>query len=490
MSATPIHPEDLEKLGNGSDFVPEQASQNSSNQGLIDPEDLIEQPQATNGTQKAAWRLGSKWVIGGSIGLVLALIALFMLSAFASIFGARRGNGTATANGPSEVERLQAELERAQLEANRERAIRLLDVPESQLRTLGPDEPLAAEPEAEAPPTPEEPIEVADRPITVPRTPAPVVRTPPRPTPAPAQPARPAPAPRPAAPAVDPMQRWEQLAFGGVTSAVAPRAVAAAEMPPELPAASREPIQLEVDRVSTPGTQGILDGKPPEPEVKVEPPSPAVVLPGTAIGAVQTQPVIYNSATGSAYSLSLITLSEPLLDDVGQEVLPTGTQLVVEVANVAVVSPKRALVKQWATQAIVTEADGSKQIIDIPSETIAVIGSEKEDGQLIAKSVSSSGGGFGRTLALAALGAVREVGRVANRPESQVVSSGSFGNTVSTTNGDDDIVAAVFSGAADPLLARAQNDIRRDIDRRDPIFLIPADTPVTVTLEKTWQPNV
>ena len=489
MSTTPIRPEDLEQLGNGSN-TSSSASQTQEGffeQGLIDADDLIQQPKSTDGSQKSAWKLGSKWLVGGGVGLVLALIAFFILSAFGGIFSAReRGDETADSEGPSELEKLQAERDRARLEADRASA-RLAFQQQSQSRIIEPAEATEV-PESEAAP---EPVPVAQEPVPIPRTPAPApVRTPPRPAPAPSRPApapsRPAPAP---APQVDPAQRWQELASGGVTVAAAPLEVAQAAMPPELPSANAtgEPVRLEVEKLVTPGVEGIVNGRPSEPAAPPAPPT--VILPGTTASAVQTQPVIYDTATDSAYSPSLVSLSEPLLDNAGVEILPAGTQLVVEVANVSALSSKRALVKQWAVQAVITQEDGSRRLMDLPTETISVVGAEKDDGQLIAKSVSSNGGGFGRTLAIAALGAAREVGRVINRPESQTITNGSFGSTVSTTNGDEDVLAAALSGAADPLIDNLQNGLRSERSRRDPVFFIPADTPVTVTLEKSWQPN-
>lgn len=479
MSATPIRPEDLEQLGNGVSLSP--SPEDPPNQGLIDPEDLIHRPPATDGARRSAWKLGSKWIIGGSAGLVVTLMALFFLSSFASLFNPRQASVAETEEA-SELEQLRAARDRAELEANRAKA--RLAIQQQSARTLPQEaeEPVPPPPPEAAPAANPAPMPVAAAPVPIARTPAPpAVRTPPRPAPP-----RPAPPPAPPTPQVDPSQQWQQLATGGVTVAAAPLQVAEAPSAPALPSPSREPVRLGVEKVVTPGTQGVLDGRAPAPVV--EPPPPALVLPGTAVSAVQTQPVIYNSVSRSAYSLSLVSLSEALLDDGGAEVLPAGTQLVVEVDSVAVLSAKRALVKQWATQAIVTREDGTKQLIEIPPQTVAVVGNEDDDGQLIAKSVNRSGG-FKRVLGLALLGAVREVGRVANRPESEVIRSGIDGSTFSTVNGESDTFAAVLTGVADPLLARAQAGMDRDVDRRDPIFLVPANTPVTVTLEKAWQPN-
>ncbi len=492
MSVSPIHPEDLERLGRGS--VPDEPLHSDPREynALIDPEDIIHPPQPTDGARKSAWKLGAKWLIGGSIGLIIALISLFLLSSMASIFGPRERAATPTEE-VSELERLQADRDRAELEANRAKARLAIQqqsvpklVPAATAAPAGTGE--ATTPEA-APAVPPAPIPVASTPVPIPRTPT---RAPARsPVSQPPAPVRsPAAATAKTTVEIDPHQRWQQLAAAGVTSSVASSTEKPAAAPPTLPPAAEKTAPPPLAPDLSPGTQGILTGRvPPEPVAVVEPPPPAIILPGTAIRAVQTQPVIYNASTRSAYSLSLVALTEPLLDDAGQEVLPEGTQLVVEVASVAELSPKRALVKQWATQAIVTRAEGTRELIEIPPETVAVIGAPSDKGQLIAKSVSSAGGGFTKTLGLVLLGAIREVGRVANRPESQVVSNNINGSTISTVNGDTDTLAAVLTGASEPLLARAQANIARDLGRRDPIFLVPANTPVTVSLEKSWQPD-
>lgn len=354
----------------------------------------------------------------------------------------------------SEIERLRAE------NALLEQRLALAEID----RNLRPPEDSFTEPSranAEATPTPTSaPTMPTTRPASRPAptsvtTPTTAVRTRPTREALPVRPpARTVPAsvPRPVIEPVDPNEIWEDLATSGMvgvmlavnrepdTAPVSPHAT-----PPDIPDATLAAVPVA-------NVPGLL--------------SPAVqrtVPMGQRIEAETTAPIAWLDAA----TQHRIRLNGELVFDDGQVAIPEGAYLIAQTGGM---NSSNGL-----AQLIVTGFQIDDEFTPLPSDLIVVNGAGGNP--LIANRFGDPGPAISAgDIELFAIGALGEVGRAINEPDSQVITTGTFGSTVSTRNGEEAIWAAVLEGGADQISDRLdeRNEDRLDeLLAREDIFYLP-----------------
>jgi hypothetical protein len=354
---------------------------------------------------------------------------------------------------------------------------------------------------------------------------APVRRTPPPPAPAPRRTVARAPAPRPqprrssalsqvttptmaTAPSsprsqvqpevtpspkpTDPMERWTALAQLGSYGQV------------QAENGEAQGVQLsqerQMRRVSVPSADQVL---PQESVVIAEavdtlPPSTEVVLAeaesrilqgrpirratvGTMASGELMTPVIW-SGEGNTEGRFVVTLNQPLLDRLGVEVLPAGTQVVFEIANVA----ENGLVQANALSVVKGDWDYA-----LPDGALVVRGSGGEP--LVAQDWFDHGDEIASMdVSTALLGALTQVGEVINRPESQTstsITNGISSTTTTSQTSEPNIWAAVLEGGATPILEqimeRNQSAIAR-LDEMETLWYVEAGAGVQVFVNQSF----
>ncbi|MBE9110328.1 hypothetical protein IQ273_12985 [Nodosilinea sp. LEGE 07298] len=483
--------------------------------------------------------------------LVLIGSALVPVFALAGVFiaGSRQGDAPDTAATTPEANQteaqpqtVEAELEQARAEIAALKAqMALEDQGVVQTTTSG------APPRPTTTPTPSPPASVAapSRPTSQPvaSTPPPTISARPAspavsyPAPTPrlqpaatttpvvsrpsAVPAAPTPA---AAPAVNPVERWQQLAQVGSYGSLplpeeegttepgsVPETVAQAQFayattlppapapvsPPESTAVEEMPEFSTAEPSEIQGTDG-LDEFPitaseavevsyPDiltaDEARILQPSavPASLVAGTQSRGSLTTPVILDS-TAEGNNL-LVVLSEPLVDSQGQVAIPAGGELVVQVDTVS----DNGLVQLSATQAIWNDQGQARELM-LPQGVIQIRG---QGGMpLQAEAHDDIGPGIAAMDAgQFALGSIRRASELYTQPNTRV-ETGSGSTVVTTENPAPNVLAGVLEGGTDAILdtitERNQRAIE-ELEQRPRIAYIEAGRPVQVFVNQSMQ---
>ena len=474
--------------------------------------------------------------------LVLIGSALVPVFALAGVFiaGSRQGDTPGTTTTTAEPD--QAETQPQTVEAELEEARAEIAALKAQMALE--DQGVVQTTTSGAPP----------RPATTPTSPAPAaVATPPRPTPQPAtsappptisaRPASPAvsypaPAPRPqpavsttpvtarpsavsatSAPAVDPTERWQQLAqVGSYGSLPIPEEVAepvAASEPiaqaqfayatsrpapvssPETMAANDLPNFSAAESPDLQGTDAMDEGSlaaddgetittldiltAEEARILQPPALPASLVAGTQSTGSLTTPVILDSTT--AGNNLLVVLSEPLVDSQGQVAIPAGGELVVQVEAVS----DNGLVQLSATQAIWNDQGHARELM-LPQGVIQIRGQggmplKAEAHDDISPGIAAMDAGQ------FALGSIRRASELYTRPNTRV-ETGSGSTVVTSENPAPNVLAGVLEGGTDAILDTITERNQRAIDeleQRPRIAYIEAGRPVQVFVNQSMQ---
>ncbi|MEO1349087.1 MAG: hypothetical protein AAFW84_09855 [Cyanobacteria bacterium J06635_15] len=317
---------------------------------------------------------------------------------------------------------------------------------------------------------------------TTPAAPSRTVR--PSATAAPRQPARATPAPvapttaqprfsdRGEEESLNPNEQWYAVSHSGV------HGIVPFNEPEEI--AQAEPVSAGVAaEVAPAGPQYQLKGEGASPVGQLASNTqPATAIPGlvnTSPDAVSNQVLMGQRARGRVSTAIawlnpeaqyLIELEDDIAYRNNTVAIPAGSYIVVQ--PVAVNSDNG-----YAELAVVgMMIDG--QPIPISYGLINVNG---EDGEpLIAERYGDIGGAIARSdIELFVVGALANVGEVLNRPEQQSTSTGPFGGTQQTVNGDANVFGAVLEGGAEQIADRMEdrNDDRYDeIRDREQIFFL------------------
>ena len=207
---------------------------------------------------------------------------------------------------------------------------------------------------------------------------------------------------------------------------------------------------------------------------------PAAIALGTAAKGVVSTPISWLD-DGAQY---IITLTEDVVDTSGYVAIPSGSLVIVQSMQV---DPSTG----YAKLAVVgLSMDG--EIIPVDFRTMDIYG--RNGDPLIAERYGDVGGDIAANDAeMFAIGALGGVGRVLTRPDSQVITTGTFGSTVSTNNGDRNILGAILDGGTQELIGRMgdRNDQRlAEIRSRPDIFYLKEGTEVVFYInEELSLPN-
>ena len=495
-------------------------------------------------SERPFWKLPvpKLMLIGSALVPVFALAGVF-------IAGSRQGDApgtTTTTAEPDQAETqpqtVEAELEQARAEIAALKAQMALE-DQGVVQTTASGSP----PRPTTTPTPSPPASVAapSRP-----TPQPVASAPPPTVSArPASPAVSYPAPTPrlqpaatttpvvsrpsavstaptpaAAPAVDPVERWQQLAQVGsygslplpeesAEPASVPEPVAQAQFayattlppapapvsPPESTAIEEMPEFSTAEPSEMHGTdEDDLDEFPitaseageasypdiltaDEARILQPPAAPASLIAGTQSSGSLVTPVILDS-TADGNNL-LVVLSEPLVDGQGQVAIPAGGELVVQVEAVS----DNGLVQLSATQAIWSDQGQSRELV-LPQGVIQIRG--QGGSPLQAEAYDDLGPGIAAMDAgQFALGSIRRASELYTRPNTRV-ETGSGSTVVTTENPAPNVLAGVLEGGTDAILdtitERNQRAIE-ELEQRPRIAYIEAGRPVQVFVNQSMQ---
>ncbi len=553
MSPTPPTEPNLEMLR-------EMTGAPDLNKPLLKEETFEEKPVRSS---RPVWKLPvpKLLLIGAALLPVFALAGLFMAGgrqARLADEGPRTPEAEDTETGVNSTE---AELQQAREEiASLKAQMALEDQGHLQTATGAKPESRSSTPTASATPAPPNPATspaTVTSPQRVSATPAPpVVRQPtpirrvqPAPTPI-------APLPRPTSvaatsipePAVDPAERWRELAqLGSYGSGAIPenvsepgtqaRAVAQAqwvESPgtrpvapflttatahqvstPETLATDPAPIfssaKLETPEPTMEATPAPVLAESASPEsmpslevaAEVDSPSPPEILTAAEariLQATSTPPALI-AGTQSAGELAtpvvldepagadnfVVVLTEPLLDSQGQVAIPAGGELVVRVDDVA----DNGLVQLSAIQAL-WQDQGYQRELTLPEGYIQIRGHEgtpltaDQYDDLGPEIAAMDAGQF-------ALGAIRRASELYTRPNTRVETNS--GSTVITEESPaPNVLAGVLEGGTDAILdtiADRNQQAIAELEQRPRIAYIEAGRPVQVFVNQTLQmPNI
>ncbi|PSN11325.1 hypothetical protein C7293_24715 [filamentous cyanobacterium CCT1] len=480
--------------------------------------------------------------------LVLIGSALVPVFALAGVFiaGSRQGDAPGTATTTAEPDQTEAQPQTVEAELEEARA----EIAALKAQMALEDQGVVQTTASGAPP----------RPATTPAPPSPKsVATPPRSTPRPvasappptisARPASPsvrypAPTPRlqpaatatpvvsrpsavPAAstpgvePAIDPAERWQQLAQVGsygslplpevsAEPASVPEPIAQAQFayattlppapapvsPPESISAEAAPEFSTAEPPEIQGADDLNESPLTDPEVGdvaypdiltaeeariLQPASPASLVAGTQSSGSLATPVILDS-TAEGNNL-LVVLSEPLVDSQGQVAIPAGGELIVQVDTVS----DNGLVQLSATQAIWNDQGQARELV-LPQGVIQIRG--QGGTPLQAEAYDDIGPGIAAMDAgQFALGSIRRASELYTRPSTRVETGN--GTTVATTeNPAPNVLAGVLEGGTDAILdtitERNQRAIE-ELEQQPRIAYIEAGRPVQVFVNQSMQ---
>lgn len=304
----------------------------------------------------------------------------------------------------------------------------------------------------------------------------------------------------------DPMQRWQQLAqlgsYGQLSSTEIGE-LSSAEIGElgrvgELGKRERE----EIGRIGEIG-ESVRNSSPtpPAPPAPSTPPAPPAspplesaeeyrvlqgiplrqALPGMAVPGVMATPVIWSEESSREPQRFVVTLTKPLLDADGNELMPVGQQIVFSTTAV----DSHGLVMASAVAVIDSGVERT-----LPNSALVV---QTESGQpllaqgLFKQQIASA------NLTLGAVGAVAKVGEILNRPKqssSQSLSSGSISSTTTSTTSDPNILGAVMEGAGTPILEsirrRNQEAVNRMEEQKN-VWLVPVGERVQVLVVQPFE---
>ena len=433
----------------------------------------------------------------------------------------------------------EAELEQAQAEIASLKAQMALE-DQGQLEPGFSSTPRTAETSAEqstpAPSTSPATVSPAPaRPASPPPRSSSVDRSPPRPvTPTVARSPAITAAPTPEV-AVDPAERWRELAqvgsYGTVTPAESSEAAPVAtttdanraeftdrpispaiaqasvlESPQitthqaSVPEASLSEAQPTFSTAESPNSEPSLDSSPSMTTVLEQSPSespailtaaearilqataePSVLVAGTQSAAELATPVVLEAAVVDSHYR--VVLSEPLMDHQGQVAIPAGGELLVQVDAVS----ESGLVQLSAVQAV-WEEQGWQRELRLPAGFVQVRGPAGTP--LIADQYRDVGPEMAAMDAgQVAIGAVRRASELYNRTDTRV-ETGNGSTVVTESSSDPNLLAGLLEGGTDVLLETLEErnqQAMEELAERPRIAYIEAGRPVQIFINQTVQ---
>lgn len=208
---------------------------------------------------------------------------------------------------------------------------------------------------------------------------------------------------------------------------------------------------------------------------------PVTIAPGSLAQGELSQPISWTSDMSSVRGA--LTLTAPLMSD-GYEVLPAGTQFIVEVANFS----ESGAVELRPTAIVLSQESGLD--LSIPLDAIQILAAD--GGYPIAQVEDGSEQALRRIdRQQAVLGALSGAARFINRPNSESGFLGAGGSTYNRDYGEGgSVIAAIGGGAADEILnARSQRLAAQGarIAERPYIWTLPAGAGVQIFIAQEVQ---
>lgn len=212
--------------------------------------------------------------------------------------------------------------------------------------------------------------------------------------------------------------------------------------------------------------------------VESPPALPLTIAPGSLAQGQLSQPISWTRDMSSIKGA--LTLTDPLMSS-GYEVLPAGTEIIVEVANFS----ESGAVELRPTAIVLSQA--STLDLSIPLDAIQILAAD--GGYPIAQIENGSEQALRRLdRQQAVLGALSGAARFINRPDSESGFFGAGGSTYNRDYGDGgSVIAAIGGGAADEILdSRSQRLAAQSarIAQRPYIWTLPTGTDVQLFISQ------
>ncbi|MBD2093246.1 hypothetical protein H6F67_25715 [Microcoleus sp. FACHB-1515] len=303
--------------------------------------------------------------------------------------------------------------------------------------------------------------------------------------------------------AIDPFERWAQLAsLGNMASTSNPAelsstsATSTPEAPtpdpagttvlvsaPSDPAAIELPADPSIKATQTAGTIGILERRPAD-TVQL----PPTIAPDTTAQATVTLPLIWESdrdasSRDSAAHRFLLKLDDPLLDSTGVIALPAGSVIVAEASDVGADGTVAAV----PVAIVYSDRNGFVHQQTISPETLALRG--EDDEPLRARSQrNQTDVNLRRALLHGVLGGLGRLGETLSQPDVQTRSHGWVSEQTVTTD-DSQLVAVALGGffntALDELDRQTSSSDRQS--SAEDLQILPRGTAVSVIVTQPFQ---
>ncbi|WP_036486849.1 hypothetical protein [Myxosarcina sp. GI1] len=211
---------------------------------------------------------------------------------------------------------------------------------------------------------------------------------------------------------------------------------------------------------------------------------------GTSVSGTVATNIVWSNNTASNRTRATLTLTEPLTNQQGEIALPTGSNLIVEVAQID--SNGMTLLDAIAVSYVDKQGQFRQQAVT--PGTLLVRGESHQP--LIAEAIGDSGGTvLGQDLLIGALGAGDRGFEVLNEPTEQTIvrDDNFYGSSFrSSTRRDRSLVNGALEGAfsttKERLEARSDRLVEEEI-ARSKIYQIEAGTPVSIYVNSFLQIN-
>ncbi|MEM9092519.1 MAG: TrbI/VirB10 family protein, partial [Cyanobacteria bacterium P01_F01_bin.53] len=250
------------------------------------------------------------------------------------------------------------------------------------------------------------------------------------------------------------------------------------------------PVNLsEVATAFEPPADYRLKGQPTSTPIKSEPvqltqsipglfdAGPSLIPMGQGARAVVTTPITWLNEGDQFF----VQVTEPIYAQNEQVAIPEGAYVIVQPVSV---DPSSRLGELAVVGLVIGD-----ETIPIDYALISIKGAGGDP--LVADTYGDIGSDIAANDAeMMLIGALGRVGEELIRPDSESITNTAFGSSVSTTNGDTNILGAILAGGAEQLVARMgdRNQERLDdIRARSPIFYIPEGREVEVYINENFE---
>jgi hypothetical protein len=317
-----------------------------------------------------------------------------------------------------------------------------------------------------------DPVYQAPPPVTIPQSPSPAITSVVKPVPR----------------IEPPVQKVASVSPPPIKVAAVKRAEVAAPRPVNsAPIIRSTPVTWEVANKNAVGVWGRTGGNEtsgtanattapitPTRIAQASPSDGAVAVVGQQIKAKLITP--YQAVTTSPSQPIFLALGAPILDSRGKTLLPTGSQVMTEVAAL----------DNGMLQVISAKASVNGQLIELPKQALVLQDASKQP--LVAQvKVFGQGEVANRDLMSFLGGAFQAVGKNLTQPQTQTIATG--GGFLQTTNTQQSIVGSVLDGGFSPLVSQwmeRNKQATAQINSASKIWYLPTGTEVNLIVAQPF----